>query len=198
MAGDVLTRRVLLLNASYEPLGVISVPRAVRLVWKGAAEIAEHDGDRVLRSQRFTFPSPSVVRLRQYVNVRKRQAKSRNLRLLILMRDKFRCQYCGMKGNALELTIDHIVPRARGGRSEAGNLCAACIECNQRKGNRTPDEARMPLISNPAALHYGLDKAALYHAAESRPEWRRYLFLEDAASEPACRGTLSRAEPGVA
>jgi 5-methylcytosine-specific restriction endonuclease McrA len=100
---------------------------------------------------------------------------------LVLMRDGFRCQYCGVRPDvATDLTLDHIVPRSQGGRSEAENLCAACVRCNQRKGNRTPDEARMPLVSNPAALHYGLEKAAMYHAARSRPEWRKYLFLEDA------------------
>jgi 5-methylcytosine-specific restriction endonuclease McrA len=78
------------------------------------------------------------------------------------------------------LTLDHILPRSRGGRSVPENLCTACKLCNQRKGDRTPEEARMPLLANPAALRYGLDKAAMYAAAESRPEWRKYLFLEDA------------------
>jgi hypothetical protein len=85
-----------------------------------------------------------------------------------------------MKGGAFDLTIDHIVPRSRGGQTAAGNLCAACFPCNQRKGNRTPEEARMPLLANPAALTYGMERAEMRHAAESRAEWRKYLFLEDA------------------
>jgi hypothetical protein len=96
------------------------------------------------------------------------------------MRDRHRCQYCGVKGSPFDLTIDHIVPRSRGGRTLPENLCTACFDCNQRKGDRTPEEARMPLLANPAALTYGIERAALCHAAESRPEWRKYLFLEDA------------------
>src|ERR687884_10993 len=77
----------------------------------------------------------------------------------------------GERGSAFELTLDHIIPRSRGGTSDPENLCAACIACNQRKGNRTPDEARMPLLATPSALRYGLDRAVLNHYALSRPEW---------------------------
>jgi len=90
-----LTRKVLLLNASYEPLGTIDVARAVRLVWKGSAATVELDGNRVLRSQRFSFPVPSVVRLTEYIDVRTRQSRSASKRARILMRDRHRCQYCG-------------------------------------------------------------------------------------------------------
>jgi len=177
-----LTRKVLLLNASYEALGIISIPRAVRLVWKGSAETVELDGNRMLRSQHFAFPQPSVVRLIEYIDVRGRQGRSSTKRSRILARDRNRCQYCGMKGGPFDLTIDHILPRSRGGRTAAENLCAACFPCNQRKGNRTPEEARMPLLSNPAALTYGMDRAVMQHAAELRPEWRKYLFMLDPAS----------------
>lgn len=176
----VISRKVLLLNASYEALGIVSIPRAVRLVWKGSAEVLEFDGDRVLRSPRFVFKAPSVIRLLEYIDVRARRRRSASKRVSILMRDRFRCQYCGMKGTAFELTLDHIVPRSRGGSTEPENLCAACFACNQRKGNRIPEEARMPLLSNPSAFYYGLEKAALRNAAESRLEWKKYLFLEDA------------------
>jgi len=178
-----LTRKVLLLNASYEALGIINVPRAVRLVWKGSAQTIELDGDRVLRSQHFVFPAPSVIRLIEYIDVRGRQGRSSTKRSRILARDRHRCQYCGMRGGPFELTVDHIIPRSRGGRTAAENLCAACFGCNQRKGDRTPEEARMPLMSNPAALTYGMDRAVMRHAAESRHEWRKYLFMSDA--EPA-------------
>ena len=175
-----LTRKVLLLNASYEALGIVNIPRAVRLVWKGAAEVVELDGSRVLRSQHFVFPTPSVIRLIEYIDVRGRQGRSSTKRSRILARDRNRCQYCGMKGGPFELTIDHIIPRSLGGRTAAENLCAACFACNQRKGDRTPEEARMPLLANPAALTYGMDRAVMRHAAESRPEWRKYLFMDDA------------------
>jgi 5-methylcytosine-specific restriction endonuclease McrA len=175
----VLSRRVLLLNASYEALGTVDVPRAVRLVWKRTAEVVVQDGDRVLRSQHFTFEVPSVIRLLEYIDVRKRRHNSGKQRVRILMRDKMRCQYCGRRGNQFELTLDHIMPRSRGGSSDPENLCAACIGCNQRKGNRTPDEARMPLLATPSALRYGLERAVLNHHALTRPEWRPFLFLED-------------------
>ena len=174
-----VNRKVLLLNASYEPLGLIGIARAVRLVWKQAAEIIELDGDRVLRSPSFRFPAPSVVRLIQYVDVRGRR-RSVTKRAAILARDGYRCQYCGTRGTAFDLTLDHILPRSRGGRTGPENLCAACRVCNQRKGDRTPDEARMPLLANPSALSYGIERVALQHAARSRPEWRKYLFLGDA------------------
>lgn len=177
----VLSRRVLLLNASYEALGTVDVPRAVRLIWKRTAQVVERDGERVLRSQHFTFEVPSVIRLVEYVDVRKRRNSSGKQRLRILMRDRWKCQYCGVRGTQFDLTLDHIHPRSRGGRSDVENLCAACKSCNQRKGDRTPDEARMPLLATPSALRYGLDKAALRHHAESRPEWRPYLFLAEAA-----------------
>ncbi len=177
----VLSRRVLLLNASYEALGTVDVARAVCLVWKRTAEIVVRDGQLVLRSQHFTFEVPSVIRLLEYVDVRKRRNNSNKQRLRIMMRDKMRCQYCGVRGNAFELTLDHIIPRSRGGDSSPENLCAACIACNQRKGNRTPDEARMPLLATPSALRYGLDRAVLNHYAMTRTEWRPFLFLDEDA-----------------
>jgi 5-methylcytosine-specific restriction endonuclease McrA len=180
-----LTRKVLLLNASFEPLGIVTTPRAVRLVWRGTAEIVELDGDRVLRSPRFSFPCPSVVRLVTYVDVRKRRAAAGSLRTRILMRDRYRCQYCGVKAAATELTLDHILPRSRGGRTTPENLCAACKPCNSRKGGRTPAEARMPLLTEPSALMYDLDGLAIRHAAESRPEWRKYVVTRPRRAEVA-------------
>lgn len=172
-------KKVLLLNASYEALGIISAPRAVRLMWKGSVEVLEYISGVVLRSPSYTFEMPSVIRLINYIDLQSRRRRSASKRLSILIRDRYRCQYCGHKGSAFELTIDHILPRSRGGQTVPENLCAACFACNQRKGDRTPEEARMPLLSNPSAFYYGLDRAILAHASESRPEWRKYLFLED-------------------
>src|SRR5260370_42115507 len=104
-----LPRRVLLLNASYEALGIVSIRRVVRLVWKGWAEVVELDGDRVLRSQHFVFPQPSVIRLIEYIDVRGRQGRSSTKRSRILARDRYLCQYCGVKGGPFELTVDHIL-----------------------------------------------------------------------------------------
>lgn len=174
-------RRVLLLNASYEALNIVSAPKALALIWRRVAEVIEDDPGQILHSPRFTFSIPSVIRLTHYVDVRSRQNRTTS-RLRILVRDKYRCQYCGKKGTAFELTLDHIVPKSKGGKTIAENLVAACMPCNNRKADRTPDEARMPLLANPAALYFGLRQAAFLHAAEERPEWRKYLYLEDASA----------------
>lgn len=175
-----LNRPVLLLNASYEGLGLVSVPRAIRLIWKGNAEMVEQDGTRVLRSQHLDHPCPSVIRLIEYIDIRGRQERSSSKRTRILVRDRMKCQYCGLKGNMFNLTVDHLMPRSRGGKTTPENLVTACFPCNQRKGNRTPEEARMPLMTNPSALTYGIERNTMRSIAlDSRPEWRKYLFLED-------------------
>ncbi|MDX6530137.1 MAG: hypothetical protein QOH41_2427 [Blastocatellia bacterium] len=179
---SVLTRKVLLLSAAYEPIGVIEMVRSVLLVWKGAAQIVEIDPTRVLRSQHATHEVPSVVRLVHYIDIRKRRRESGRQRFRIFVRDKFRCQYCAKKFQPAHLTLDHIIPRSKDGPDDPENLAASCVPCNQRKGNRTPDEARMPLLATPSALRYGLDRAMLAHYADSRPEWKPYLFLGEKAA----------------
>jgi 5-methylcytosine-specific restriction endonuclease McrA len=173
-----LDGRVLLLNQTYEPLGTVSVPRAVIMVFKNTVSVEELDGDRVLRSARAEYPVPSVIRRRIYINVRRRREASSMKRLRIYMRDKFRCQYCGDKKTAAELTLDHILPRSRGGDNSPVNVVAACLACNNRKGDRTPAEARMPLLTSQSALRVKLERVMLCHYAEARVEWRKYLFMD--------------------
>lgn len=175
--------RVLLLNFSYEPLGTVGVARAVCLMFREAVFVEEYDGERALRSVSATFRVPSVVRLRAYVNVRRRRQVAGMKRLRIYVRDKFTCQYCGKHQKADDLTLDHITPRAQRGASTPENLVTACLPCNNRKGNRTPAEARMPLLTAQHRLCVGLDRVMLCHYAESRPEWRKYLFFDDAINE---------------
>jgi 5-methylcytosine-specific restriction endonuclease McrA len=170
--------RVLLLNQTYEPLGTVSVPRAIIMTFKNSVYVEEWDGDRVLRSPRQEFPVPSVIRRRTYINVRRRREASGMKRLRIYMRDKFRCQYCGNKSRASELTLDHIQPRSRGGDNSPVNIVTACIACNNRKSNRTPDEARMPLLTSQSTLRVKLERVVLCHYAEARAEWRKYLFMD--------------------
>jgi 5-methylcytosine-specific restriction endonuclease McrA len=111
--------------------------------------------------------------------LRRRRQTAANNRARIYLRDKYRCQYCGDSKAASELTLDHILPRAQGGVSTPENLVAACVKCNQRKGNRTPEQARMPLLTSQHRLRVGLDHVLLCHYAESKPEWKKYLFIED-------------------
>ncbi len=173
-----LDGRVLLLNQTYEPLGTVSVARAVIMTINDTVTVEELDGDRVLRSARTTFAVPSVIRRRIYLNIRQRREASGMRRTRIYMRDKYRCQYCGDKKTASELTLDHILPRSRGGDNSPVNVVTACVTCNQRKGNRTPSEARMPLLTSQSALRVKLERVVLCHYAEARAEWRKYLFLD--------------------
>src|ERR687892_1374501 len=173
-----LEGRVLLLNQTYEPLGTVSVARAIIMTFKNTVTVEESDGDRVLRSAHDEFPVPSVIRRRTYINVRRRREASGMKRLRIYIRDKYRCQYCGEKKPASELTLDHILPRSRGGDNSPVNIVTACIACNSRKGDRTPAEARMPLLTSQTALRVKLERVVLCHYAEARAEWRKYLFMD--------------------
>ena len=173
-----LDGRVLLLNQTYEPLGTVSVARAVIMAFKNTVYVEEFDGDRVLHSARESFPVPSVIRQRTYINVRRRREASGMKRLRIYMRDKFRCQYCGEKKPVGELTLDHILPRSRGGDNSPVNIVTACVPCNNRKSDRTPAEARMPLLTSQTALRVKLERVVLCHYAEARAEWRKYLFMD--------------------
>lgn len=129
---------VLVLNASYEPLNVCTVRRALVLVFKGKAEVIEEDA-RELRSSTRRFPWPHVIRLMSYVRV-SRVTQRKVSRKALFARDGFRCQYCGIAG---KLTLDHVVPRSRGGNSVWENIVASCAPCNLRKGDRLPHEVQM-------------------------------------------------------
>ena len=173
-----LDGRVLLLNQTYEPLGTVSVARAVIMTFKDTVTVEEFDSERVLRSARAEFRVPSVIRRRTYINIRRRQEASGMKRMRVYMRDKFRCQYCGEKKSAGALTLDHILPRSRGVDNSPVNVVTACVSCNNRKGDRTPAEARMPLLTSQSALRVKLERVVLCHYAEARAEWRKYLFMD--------------------
>jgi 5-methylcytosine-specific restriction endonuclease McrA len=136
--------QVLVLNASYEPLNVCSVRRAHVLVFKGKAEVIE-DLPRPLRSASDTFRWPHVIRLVHYIRV-PRAVKRKISRRALFARDGHRCQYCGSSG---KLTLDHVVPRSRGGDSVWENVVTSCAPCNLKKGNRLPEEVHMHLVSPP-------------------------------------------------
>jgi 5-methylcytosine-specific restriction endonuclease McrA len=131
-------QQVLVLNSSFEPLNVCSLRRAHVLVYKGKAEVIEEAG-RPLRSATAIFPWPHVIRLLSYVRV-PRAVQRRISRRALFARDGWRCQYCGSTGR---LTLDHVVPRSRGGDSVWENVVASCAPCNHRKGDRLPHEAQM-------------------------------------------------------
>jgi 5-methylcytosine-specific restriction endonuclease McrA len=135
---------VLVLNQNYEPLNVTNARRAIVLLDRGKAEVLEH-GDGHLRSTSHARPLPSVIRL--IYLIRRPRPQVRLSRREVFLRDGYTCQYCGAKGR--DLTLDHVVPRQRGGKHSWENLVSACKACNHRKGNRTPDEAHMLLRRPP-------------------------------------------------
>jgi 5-methylcytosine-specific restriction endonuclease McrA len=149
--------RCLALNASYEPLTMVPVRRALRLVIDGKAEIVEADPGRVMRSATVSVPRPAVIRLVRFVHV-PRRFRRQVTNTFLFARDDYRCQFCGRTGGDLRhrecLTRDHLVPISRGGTNEWTNVVTACSSCNTRKGNRLPDECRMHPLRPPVEPHF--------------------------------------------
>jgi 5-methylcytosine-specific restriction endonuclease McrA len=140
--------QTLVLNATFEPLKVIDWQRAMTLFCLGKVEIlAEHDTE--LRAVTFTFKMPSVVRLLKFVRCRVPLARVPFTRANIYRRDNYSCQYCGQSFPTEDLTYDHVIPSAQGGKKTWENIVTACLPCNRRKDARTPEEAGMPLLSIP-------------------------------------------------
>jgi 5-methylcytosine-specific restriction endonuclease McrA len=161
--------KVLVLNASYEPLNITSWRRAIVLLLKGKAEQIEHNGRVVYRN----IPLPTVIRLRHYVKVPYKEIPL--TRKNILHRDSHSCQYCGYTGD--DLTLDHVMPRSRGGGDHWENMVTACVRCNIKKGNRTPREANMPLRQVPRRPHSSLYFEVTKHVRSGvHQEWRKYVI----------------------
>jgi 5-methylcytosine-specific restriction endonuclease McrA len=159
-------RRVLVLNASYEPLNLVNVKRAVILVLKDKAEIIEERGE-YLHSERMIMPFPTVIRLAYYVSVPYRGVSLN--RRAVFLRDRHTCQYCGEKAES----IDHVIPRSRGGQHAWDNVVAACRRCNTRKMNRMPSEAGLKLSHKPVQPHDHIWIFSL--ATDIHPTWEPYL-----------------------
>lgn len=163
-------QRALVLNQNYEPLNVCAVRRAFVLVYHGKAEVVQAADDSI-RGVSQGYPLPSVIRLHQ--PVRRPRPRVRLTRKEVFARDQQRCQYCGTEG--VELTLDHVMPRYRGGPHEWENLVAACRVCNHRKGGRTPAEAHMRLLREPTRPV--ATPAALFgHYLERHREWHPFLL----------------------
>ena len=195
---NMLKGRVLLLNADYQILGTIGVARAIRMSLRAEnpVTVQEYVPDTFLHDGRGNaYPVPSVITLKHFVNVRKKREESGAKRMKIYLRDKYQCQYCSVKvgkkhpqlGKTLEvkdLTLDHVTPKSKGGSGHPNNLVTACKPCNQRKADRTPDEAKMPLRTE---IHditdIGLDKVMICRYLESRPEWLPYVSMQEGYAE---------------
>ena len=140
--------RTLILNAGYEPMQLVSWERALCLVLSEKAEIVAEYG-AVVRSVTSTFARPSVVRLKRYVRIVRHMGFVRCTRKNILLRDRYQCQYCGVRCKPTAITIDHVVPRARGGTTHWENVVAACHPCNRKKGSRALNQSGLSLIRHP-------------------------------------------------
>src|SRR6188768_434691 len=169
-------QQVLVLNASYEPLNVTTVRRAHVLVFKGKAEVIEQL-QQELRSATDTYPWPHVIRLVAYVRV-PRAVQRKISRRALFARDGWRCVYCGTTSG--RLTLDHVIPRSKGGESIWENVVTSCAPCNLRKGNRLPEEARMllPHPPRPPAPVLFIKLAT----PRVPPTWQQYLNAFGAAA----------------
>lgn len=173
--------RVLLLNGStWEPLAVISVQRAINLLLDEKAVVVEESGE-FLRTVRDKFSIPSVIALRRYINVPRRHAHWS--RKGVLVRDNYTCIYCGAQLGALQrgkvlakadFTIDHIVPRSKGGRDTWTNTACACSACNHKKGDRMPNDAGMRLRWEPKTPRTSYLVIAL---GTGPATWKRYVEI---------------------
>ncbi len=169
--------RVLVLNATYEPLSVVSGRRAVVLVLDHKADTV-HEAGPVLHSERISLPLPSVVRLRHYVNL-PRTRRAALSRRAVFARDGHRCQYCGDRADS----IDHVVPRSRGGEHIWENVVAACHPCNTAKRDRLLDQTPMRLLHPPRQPRTSAWVAATVDIVPR--EWHDYLGHERSTPIPA-------------
>ncbi|MBI4444618.1 MAG: HNH endonuclease [Acidobacteria bacterium] len=167
----------LVLNASYEPLQIVSWKRAIRMLFQEKVEVvAEYD--REIRSVTVSIKLPSVLRLLQYARVKRNHHQVKFTRSNLYARDGYRCQYCGERVALSELTYDHVIPVARGGGKTWENIVTCCIPCNRRKGDRTPDEAGLSLLREPKAPAGFPQKVHFLLYQKKAPEsWRNYIFL---------------------
>jgi len=168
-----LAQRVLVLNASYEPLQLISVRRALVLLLQEKAELVEAAMQQ-LRAQSVTYHVPLVIRLVRYIRI-PRQLRLPCSRRAVFARDRETCQYCGQQPGRANLTMDHVIPRSQGGQTTWENVVTACRDCNHRKGGRTPEQANMVLLSTPRQPQYLA--FALLGELERNDVWRKYAYI---------------------
>lgn len=165
--------RVLVLNASFEPLNVVNWKRAMKLVCLKKVEVLQ-ESEKIVRSTRSAKRVPAVVRLVRFVHFHRWDVKFS--RANIYARDKYRCQYCGQQLPAKELTCDHVVPRSRGGATEWTNLVTCCPSCNRKKGGQTPEEAGLALLKHPDRPSWLVGFQTRFAVGDPPREWHDYLY----------------------
>jgi 5-methylcytosine-specific restriction endonuclease McrA len=165
----------LLLNATYEPLRVVHWQKAITLLWQGKVEVLEVY-EKEVHGISITIKLPAVMRLLKLVKVRSSHSVVKFSRSNIFARDKYSCQYCGLHYHTEELTFDHVVPIAKGGRKTWENIVTACWRCNNRKSGRTPEEAGMRLIKKPIRPKWTPTITITIGIKNAPESWRDYLY----------------------
>lgn len=160
------------MNQSYEPISICTVKKAILLLLKTKAELVVKNNGQVISSVNTKIPIPSVIRLSRYISIPKKKIELS--RKNILRRDNYQCQYCG--DHSSSLTVDHITPKSRGGTDSWDNLVTACISCNNKKGNRTPEEVGMKLLHKPRKPNHILFIRSL--VGKVSEDWKPYLFID--------------------
>jgi 5-methylcytosine-specific restriction endonuclease McrA len=174
---SVIDANVLVLNLDYQPLNVCNVRRAVVLLAKEKAEVLEQNG-HLIQSERLILRSPSVIRLAYHIKRPRPVVKL--TRKEVLQRDDHTCQYCGKRGS--DLTLDHVMPRHRGGQHTWENVVAACKHCNHRKGGRTLGEARMTLLRPPVRPPATPKYLFSAYVRSGERSWLKFLGADEAAA----------------
>ena len=165
--------RTLVLDMGYQPINAVPFSRAMRYIAKGKVDVLEEYDQAIHRD----WLMPAVVRLTHWI--RPHNPPVRFSRQNVLLRDRWRCQYCGQRRPTAQLTFDHVLPRSRGGRTEWDNIVIACTRCNSKKAQRTPEEARMPLRSRPSRPRWLPAFNMTLQQIENVPDqWRHYWTIE--------------------
>lgn len=162
---------VLVLNQNFEPLNICYARRAIILIYRRKAEMLEN-GSGFFHTVDTLFPIPSVIRL--VYMIKRPRRKPKLTRFEVFNRDHFACQYCGKPTS--HPTLDHIIPRYRGGQNTWENVVSACAHCNRRKAGKTPNEAGMQLVREPRPPRGNGYISIPYHRQQNQPEWQKYLY----------------------
>ena len=167
---SILNSHVLVLNQSFQPMSITNARKAIILIFLGKAEVVEKNGE-FIRSVNDRFPLPSIVRLKRYIHVPQKRVML--TRKNIIKRDNHQCQYCGQR--TVALTIDHVIPRVHGGRDTWENLVCACVKCNNKKGNQTPEAVGLKMLKKPQKPNHIF--FIRYSAGTIDTRWKPYLFM---------------------